>query len=66
MVMCEPLPTCSSKSSHKIHIDHGKSVVVKETPHIATAHHVTLSFNLQAVSGIFPPCRKSTSRCGHV
>ena len=32
----------------------GKSVVAKETPRIATEHHVVLSFNLQAVYVFFP------------
>ena len=33
----------------------GKRVVAKEMPRIATGPHGTLHFNLQAVSGTFPP-----------
>ena len=33
-----------------------KRGVVKVTRHLATGRHVTLPFNLQAVSGIFQPC----------
>ena len=38
----------------KIHSKIGKRVVGKETPCIATEHHVVLSFNLQAVYIFFP------------